>query len=123
MPLIYVLDDSPTQLQALVAALERAGHQPHGFATLAEIRLALAQMTPDAIVADLHLRDGDVWGTCLPLLGGDIPVIVVTLDFDGAAVAAMRKAGARAVVDKRDPKQLHAVLASIVPPTRWREPG
>lgn len=112
--LVYVLDDSRTQLQALVTMLEDAGHQAHGFASLAAIQDALAQVTPDAIVADLHLRGPDPWGTCLPLLGCGAPVIVVTMDFDEAAARAMLEAGAVAVVDKRDPEGiLAAVSASL----------
>lgn len=111
--LIYVVDDSPTQLQALVLDLEEAGHQAHGFTSLAAIQVALDQVTPDLVVADLHLRDASAWGSCLPLLTCETPVIVVTLDFDEAAALALTRAGATAVVDKRDPDGLLSAVARM----------
>lgn len=96
-----------------MAVLEGAGHQAHGFASLAAIQDALAQVTPDAIVADLHLRGPERWGTCLPLLSGNVPVVVVTMDFDEAAARATREAGAVAMVDKRDPEELLAAVTAL----------
>lgn len=111
--LIYVLEDSPTQLIAMVAALGEAGHVVQGFADLPSIQRAFEQVQPDAIVADLHLRDGRTWGTSAPLLGQGVPVIVATQDFDEEMRRALMMAGAVAVVDKMRSGDVVAAVARI----------
>ena len=55
---LLVLDDDPGIVRSLIRVLERLGASTRGVGSLREARLALHTETPDAVLADLQLKDG-----------------------------------------------------------------
>lgn len=77
---ILVVDDDMVVRRVIVEALRRDGHRVSEAATLAALSATLAADTPDAVISDVFLPDGDGL-TELPGLFEDypdIPVIVVS---------------------------------------------
>jgi DNA-binding NtrC family response regulator len=56
---LLVVDDDPGIVRALARVLGRLGADVSGVAGVREARLTLAECTPDAVLADLQLRDGN----------------------------------------------------------------
>lgn len=55
---LLVLDDDPGIVRSLTRVLEGLGAAVSGFGSLREARLALETLSPDAVLADLQLKDG-----------------------------------------------------------------
>ncbi len=55
---LLVLDDDPGVLRSLMRVLTGLGAKVAGVGSLREARAAVAETTPDAVLADLQLRDG-----------------------------------------------------------------
>lgn len=56
---VLVIEDDEALRCEIVEFLVRRHHRPVGCATLAEAATALETMTPDAVVSDINLPDGD----------------------------------------------------------------
>ncbi len=55
---VLVVDDDPGIVRGLARVLEGLGADVTGVASVREARLSLAENTPDAVLADLQLKDG-----------------------------------------------------------------
>jgi DNA-binding NtrC family response regulator len=62
---ILVIEDDADLRAEIVEFLVRRHHQPVGCATLAEATAALERMTPDSILSDISLPDGDGRNFCM----------------------------------------------------------
>ena len=63
--LILVIEDEVDLRAEIVEFLVRRGHSPTGCGTLAEATAALGTMTPDAVLSDINLPDGDGVNFCV----------------------------------------------------------
>jgi DNA-binding NtrC family response regulator len=63
---LLVIDDDPGVVRGMTRVLKGLGAEVRGVGSLREARLELAQTAPDAVLADLQLKDG----TGLDLLAG-----------------------------------------------------
>ena len=62
---ILVIEDDEALRTEIVEFLVRRQHLPTGCGTLAEATAALETMTPDAILSDINLPDGDGVNFCM----------------------------------------------------------
>jgi DNA-binding NtrC family response regulator len=62
---ILVIEDEEDLRTEIVEFLVRRCHRPIGCRTLAEATVVLKTMTPDAVLSDINLPDGDGMSFCL----------------------------------------------------------
>lgn len=62
---ILVIEDDEDLRTEIVEFLIRRHHRPIGCRTLAEAAAALETMTPDAVLSDINLPDGDGMSFCI----------------------------------------------------------
>ena len=62
---ILVIEDDVALRAEIVEFLTRRSHHPTGCGTLAEAAAALNTMTPDAVLSDINLPDGDGVSFCM----------------------------------------------------------
>ena len=62
---ILVIEDDEDLRTEIVEFLVRRRHRPIGCGTLAEAAAALETMTPDAVLSDINLPDGDGMNFCM----------------------------------------------------------
>ena len=55
---LLVVDDDPSVVRSMVRVLSGLGADVAGVASVREARVSLAEITPDAVLADLQLKDG-----------------------------------------------------------------
>lgn len=98
---ILVVEDEPAILAYMRAALEVDRHAVRAAGTLAEARAALALETPDVVLLDLGLPDGDGLDLVAELdaRGGVGPAVLV-VSGDGSALEWALELGARDFVRK-----------------------
>jgi two-component system OmpR family response regulator len=77
---ILIVDDHPELLDLVSRALERDDHVVRAVGTLSEARLALGERTPDVLVLDLALPDGEGVDLCRELrrAGEQLPILMLT---------------------------------------------
>lgn len=77
---VLVIEDEAATLEALTAALLREGHGVRQARTLESAQALIRSCRPDAVVADIVLPDGDVFGLVESLRatpgGEDLPVLL-----------------------------------------------
>src|SRR5690606_7908962 len=100
-PRILVVDDEPLIIRALRASLTAAGYEVRTATTAAEALEGAAVWSPDAVVLDLRLPDGDGVSVCRRLREWSrIPVLVVSAMDDEPDKIAALDAGADDYVTK-----------------------
>jgi DNA-binding NtrC family response regulator len=62
---VVVIEDDEDLRTEIVEFLIRRNHRPTGCATLAEATAALETVTPDAVLSDINLPDGDGMNFCI----------------------------------------------------------
>jgi len=107
---VAVLDDDAAVLDASLRLLARWGAEP------VDARAA-ATPPPDALLADLHLADGDDGPTTVARLqqgwGGGVPVLWVSAEPPGAALRERLPAGAELLPKPLPPPRLRAWLEGV----------
>ena len=81
MPPTHVLfvEDEPAIFESFSLALRREGFEPEVARTLADARAALERRSPDLVLLDLTLPDGDGRDLCREVRErSDVPIIVLT---------------------------------------------
>ncbi len=109
---ILVIEDDASLLRSLVMTLKAAGYAPVGVGTLAEARRMRAHYSPQAILLDLGLPDGDGLDFIGAVRAVDLtPIVVLTArDAEALKVRAL-DAGADDYVTK--PFGLDELLARL----------
>jgi two-component system KDP operon response regulator KdpE len=109
---VLVVDDEPVIVRGLRANLEAAGYDVATAATAAEALQAAALRSPDAVVLDLRLPDGDGLDVCRSLREWtQAPVIVVSAVRSETEKIAALDAGADDYVTK--PYSIGELLARL----------
>jgi len=82
---ILVVEDEPTIVAPLAAALEREGFEPHVAGTVSGAIESAARLEPDLVLLDLMLPDGSGFDVCRELRKRSaVPVIMLTARGDEA---------------------------------------
>jgi two-component system, OmpR family, response regulator RegX3 len=82
---ILVVEDEPTIVAPLTAALEREGFEPHVAGTVADAIETAGKLDPDLVLLDLMLPDGSGFDVCRELRKrSEVPVIMLTARGDEA---------------------------------------
>jgi CheY-like chemotaxis protein len=81
-PLLLAVEDEPRNAALLEAILGRAGYRLELAQDLAEARTLLADLTPDLVLLDRHLPDGDGLDLISTIRGDDrlrnVPILLVS---------------------------------------------
>ena len=82
--LIYVVEDHDVIRNGVVQYLELSGYQAKGLATLEEARAAFSQATPDMLIQDVMLPDGDGFSYVKEVRAENprLPIIFMTARID-----------------------------------------
>ena len=114
---IWVIDDDEAIRFVLQRALRRRGYEVECFETVGDVRLALEQRQPKALLTDIRLPDADGLSIVdtLEQLGIEIPVIAMTAYADLAqAVSAFQKGVFEYLPKPFDLEQVLSVVARAV---------
>src|SRR5947209_15601814 len=120
-PLVLMVEDEPGLREGLVGAVERLGYGATAAASLADARKELAARTPDCVLLDIRLRDGDGLELLREIRAGeqhDVPVIVATAYGDSERTIRAMRDGAFDYLTK--PFDFPALLATVERAVRQR---
>ncbi len=112
--LVLIVEDEPGVREGLIGAVERLGFTAVAAASLAEARRELAARSPDCVLLDIRLRDGDGLELLRELRAGrqrDVPVIVATAYGDSERTIRAMRDGAFDYLTK--PFDFPALLATV----------
>lgn len=114
MARVLLIEDEPNIASIIVFKLEREGHTVRWEASARPVSAAAADFTPELVLLDSTLPDGDAF-ELLPLLAPAAPVVMLTEFRDSGTPARARRAGAVATVEKPfKPTQLARLVAQLV---------
>jgi hypothetical protein len=103
--------------EALVHALQDAGHQVVAAATGAELRAQLGSLAPDVVVSDYRLGQGetgfDVITAARAATRPDLPAILITGDTDPKLMRSMADRGVIVLHKPLDQETLQAYLQDL----------
>jgi two-component system, sensor histidine kinase len=112
--LIAILEDDPAIAEALTGLLQEWGALPIAASDDDALLRMLAGRRPDAVIADRDLGEGGDGFTALSrletTLGGALPSLVLTGDYDARDLERVNAAGRRVLHKPVWPAVLHAVL-------------
>lgn len=95
--LLIAVEDEPRNAALLEAILERSGYRLRIAADLAEARELLAEITPDLVLLDRHLPDGDGLDLIPEIRNserlGSVPILLVSASVLPRDVQAAMDAG------------------------------
>ncbi len=100
MAKLLVIDDSLSVRKAIERILAPQGHDLRDASTLASALASLRFETPDLVLCDLILPDGDGLEVCLALRGTGIPVICMSAIADPSVHARVKNAGGDILLSK-----------------------
>ncbi|MGH2897534.1 MAG: response regulator [bacterium] len=96
-PLLLAVEDEPRNAALLQAILLRAGYALHIASGVTEARAFLDAATPDLVLLDRHLPDGDGLDLIPEIRGserlGDVPILLVSASVLPSDVRAAMDAG------------------------------
>ncbi len=97
-PLLLAVEDEPRNAALLEAILGRAGYRLHVATGVTEAREFLEEETPDLVLLDRHLPDGDGLDLIPEIRGserlGDVPILLVSASVLPRDVQVAMDAGA-----------------------------
>jgi DNA-binding NarL/FixJ family response regulator len=101
---VLIVDDDPIFREAIAVALRKRGYDIVGTAaSLADARHAIAEESPDALLLDVNLPDGDGISFARVRSDGSRPRILLTSSDPGAVPARLlRRSGAAGFVAKAE---------------------
>jgi DNA-binding NtrC family response regulator len=111
---VLIVEDEPGLREGLVGAIETLGYRALPAAGLAEARRAFESETPDCVLLDIRLKDGDGLDYLAELRAGpskDVPVIVSTAYGDSERTIRAMRDGAFDYLTK--PFDLPALLVTV----------
>jgi two-component system response regulator PilR (NtrC family) len=115
MSLIVVVDDDPLFTQTITTVLTLAGYIVSAHLTFAGAEEFIRANTVDALVADLHLKDGNGWDL-IELAREqqpDLGVVVVSGYYDALAEENARRFGVAVLTKPFNPDDLISVVDGI----------
>lgn len=117
MPRVLLVEDEPNIASIIVFKLEREGHRVRWEASSAGVLAAAGEFSPDLVLLDSSLPDGDPF-PLLHALTSHGPVVMLTEFRDAVTPQRARAEGAVATVEKPfKPTQLARLVAQLVPAT------
>lgn len=121
---IAVVEDNLHVLDAMVLALESAGHQVIGATSGQALFDQLENQVPDFIVTDYRLTEGetgfDVIANVRNVFANDVPAIIITGDTDPMLVRGMADRG---IAVQYKPLQIDQLLSAIAGISGRKTPG
>lgn len=111
---VLVVDDDARVVAATCAMLRGIGHEPVGATTIAEA-LACSE-TFDAVVADLHLADGETGIELIRALRirrPEVPALIVTASLVGGLARQAAALGVETLAKPADPAAIERFLAAV----------
>ncbi|MHA1545280.1 MAG: hybrid sensor histidine kinase/response regulator, partial [Alphaproteobacteria bacterium] len=111
---VLVIDNDARILDGMKALLGNWGCEVVTAQTSAQARAALRQFTPDMVLADYHLDDGngiDAVGDLRAHAGADLPAILVTADRSQLIKARAKQSGLAMLHKPIKPAALRALMA------------
>src|SRR5689334_21060143 len=90
---VLVVDDDPAICVVISEALKRHGHVVRTVGSIAERRAALSAFTPDLLVTDVMLPDGDGLDDVGELIKADPKLKVIILSAQNTLNTAVRATG------------------------------
>lgn len=110
---LLIVDDSLSVRKAIERILGPQGHQTRSAASLAAARAALGAETPDLVLCDLILPDGDGIELVSELRGKGVPVLCISAVVDGGVRERVAAAGAAGLLAKPfTPAEMLAAVAT-----------
>lgn len=114
---IALVEDNVNVREALVHALQQAGHQVVAAVTGEKLRAGLGGLPPDVVISDYRLTQGetgfDVISAVRASMGADLPAIVITGDTDPRLIRSMADRGIIVLHKPLDLDILQATLEDL----------
>ena len=125
---VYIVDDHTMLNEGLTDAINRSEtvHVSHCFTTLADCRTALAERTPDVLLLDISMPDGDGTAFC-QWVASEYPkvrIVAVTIHDEYCVIQRMLEAGVHGYVLKSAPiEELLTAIAQVWKGERYLSPA
>lgn len=125
---VYIMDDHTMLNEGLTDAINRSEtvHVSHCFTTLADCRTALAERTPDVLLLDISMPDGDGTDFC-QWVASEYPkvrIVAVTIHDEYCVIQRMLEAGVHGYVLKSAPiEELLTAIGQVWKGERYFSPA
>lgn len=125
---VYIVDDHTMLNEGLTDAINRSEtvHVSHCFTTLADCRTALAERTPDVLLLDISMPDGDGTAFC-QWVASEYPkvrIVAVTIHDEYCVIQRMLEAGVHGYVLKSAPiEELLTAIGQVWKGERYLSPA
>ena len=125
---VYIVDDHTMLNEGLTDAINRSEtvHVSHCFTTLADCRTALAERTPDVLLLDISMPDGDGTAFCQWVTSEypKVRIVAVTIHDEYCVVQRMLEAGVHGYVLKSAPiEELLTAIGQVWKGERYLSPA
>jgi CheY-like chemotaxis protein len=126
-PIVLVVDDEPALLADMETMLGGRGYRVLVAANAAEACAKAAQQSPDVVLADFRLRNGetglDAVRAVRRQLGRDVPALIVTGDTAPHRIAEAMASGLRVLHKPLDGRVLTHEIAALLSPADAAAPA
>ena len=125
---VYIVDDHTMLNEGLTDAINRSEtvHVSHCFTTLADCRTALTERTPDVLLLDISMPDGDGTAFC-QWVASEYPkvrIVAVTIHDEYCVIQRMLEAGVHGYVLKSAPiEELLTAIGQVWKGERYLSPA
>lgn len=125
---VYIVDDHTMLNEGLTDAINRSEtvHVSHCFTTLADCRTALAERTPDVLLLDISMPDGDGTDFCQWVTSEypKVRIVAVTIHDEYCVIQRMLEAGVHGYVLKSAPiEELLTAIGQVWKGERYLSPA
>ena len=125
---VYIVDDHTMLNEGLADAINRSEtvHVSHCFTTLADCRTALAERTPDVLLLDISMPDGDGTAFCQWVTSEypKVRIVAVTIHDEYCVIQRMLEAGVHGYVLKSAPiEELLTAIGQVWKGERYFSPA
>ena len=125
---VYIVDDHTMLNEGLTDAINRSEtvHVSHCFTTLADCRTALAERTPDVLLLDISMPDGDGTAFCQWVTSEypKVRIVAVTIHDEYCVIQRMLEAGVHGYVLKSAPiEELLTAIGQVWKGERYLSPA
>ena len=125
---VYIVDDHTMLNEGLTDAINRSEtvHVSHCFTTLADCRTALTERTPDVLLLDISMPDGDGTAFCQWVTSEypKVRIVAVTIHDEYCVIQRMLEAGVHGYVLKSAPiEELLTAIGQVWKGVRYLSPA